>query len=207
MNTFATTPNMNSPINVETDRVSRSRFLSLNLWFTLALCAVAVVLPLVFGKPGVWTVLDLEALFTWHTALGGMMGLVIGAATVYLVTHWRPLYVIAKRLEKLVAWETLRTWDVVFIALLAAFGEELLFRGALQPLIGLVPAALIFGLLHATSVPHIILASLLGLWLGLLYQWNGNLWSPIMAHLALDTATGLLLAHKLRAGKLPDQGV
>ena len=190
-----------------TDRVSRSRFLLLNAWFTLALCAVAVVLPLVFGKPGVWTALGLEELVSWQTALGGVLGLAVGASMIFLITHWSPLYVIAEHLENLVAWETLRAWDVVFIALLAAFGEELLFRGALQPLIGLVPAALIFGLLHATSLPHIVLASLLGLWLGLLYQWSGSLWPPIVAHLALDTATGLLLTHRLGAEGLPDQGV
>jgi membrane protease YdiL (CAAX protease family) len=206
MNTIDTILDMQSPITERTDRVSRSRFLSLNAWFTLALCGVAVGLPLLFGKPDVWKALDPKELVTWQTMVGGVLGLVFGVAMIFLITHWRPLHVISEHLEKLVAWETLRTLDVFFVALLAAFGEELLFRGALQPLIGLVPAALVFGILHATSLPHIILASLLGLWLGLLYQWSGSLWPPIVAHLALDVATGLLLAHKLGAEGLPEQG-
>ena len=207
MNTVASPADMKSPSEKGTDRVSRSQFLSLNTWFTIALCAGAVAVPLAFGKPAVWTALNVGELLSWQTVLSAVLGFSIGAATSFLIIHWPPLHMIAERMANLVAWETLRIWDVLFVALLAAFGEELLFRGALQPLIGLVPAALVFGLLHATSLPHIIFASLLGLWFGLLYQWTGSLWPPIVAHLALDAATGLLLTHKLGAGRWPARGV
>jgi membrane protease YdiL (CAAX protease family) len=134
------------------------------------------------------------------TAFRAARRLGIGAVVGLLITRWRPLQVIANHIARLVAWETFRTWDFVIIALMAAWGEELLFRGALQPLIGLVPMALMFGLLHATSVAHIVLAGFLGLWLGLLFEWSGNLWPPIVAHLTLDMATGLIVARKLRTG-------
>lgn len=206
MNTVASPVEMKSPFDKGTDRVSRSQFLSLNAWFTLALCMGAIVLPLVFGKAGVWTTLELTELLSWYTALGAALGFSVGAVIGFLFIHWSPLHVVADHMASLVAWETLGIRDVLFIALLAAFGEELLFRGALQPLIGLVPAALVFGLLHATSLPHMILAGILGFWLGLLFYWTGGLWPPIAAHFALDTATSLFLTHKLRAGR-PAQGV
>ena len=38
--------------------------------------------------------------------------------------------------------------DVVVISVAAGVGEELLFRGAVQPELGLVPASIIFGVLH-----------------------------------------------------------
>ena len=38
--------------------------------------------------------------------------------------------------------------EVVVISLAAGIGEELFFRGALQPEVGLIPASLVFGLLH-----------------------------------------------------------
>jgi membrane protease YdiL (CAAX protease family) len=85
---------------------------------------------------------------------------------------------------------------------MAALGEELLFRGAMQPLMGLVPTALVFGLLHATSAAHVMLAGLLGFVLGWLFQWSGSLWPPIVAHLSIDLVTGLLLARTLRRGIL-----
>jgi membrane protease YdiL (CAAX protease family) len=65
---------------------------------------------------------------------------------------------------------------------------------------------LIFGLLHATGLAHIILATLLGLWLGWTYQWTGNLWSPIAAHLALDLVTGVLLGRAVHIRGFLDQG-
>ena len=187
-------------------RISSAQFLRLGVWFTVALWLVAAILPLPFGQPGVWSALSVAGLVSWQTALGGVLGLVIGAVVAALVIHWRPMRVVAKRLASLIAWETLRTSDLFAIALLAALGEEPLFRGALQPLIGVVAAAVLFGLLHATSAAHVILACLMGLLLGWLYHWSGNLWPPIAAHLTIDLIAGLLLAHALRPSMPLAQG-
>jgi membrane protease YdiL (CAAX protease family) len=179
-------------------RVSRAQLLRLGVWFTLALWLAAAVLPLPFGRPGVWSALGLAGFLSWQTALGGVLGLAVGATVAALMIHWRPLHVVVERLAGLVAWDTLRTPDYVAVALMAALGEEPLFRGALQPLIGLGFTAALFGLLHATSAAHVVLAYLLGLLLGWLYQWSGSLWPSIAAHLTIDLATGLLLARTLR---------
>lgn len=200
------TLSMYGPVTHSTERVTRVQFLRLSRWFTLALCGIALVLPLPFGRPGVWLGLSLTRLFAWQTLAGGVMGLAIGGVVALLITYWRPLRVIAEHIAQLVAWDTFLLSDFVATALLAALGEELLFRGALQPLIGLLPTALVFGLLHATSLSHIILAAVLGLWLGWLYQWTGSLWPPIAAHMALDLITGLVLAPALDRIELPSQG-
>jgi membrane protease YdiL (CAAX protease family) len=196
------TVDLNTAASHPQSRLSRAQFMRLGRWFTLALWLVAAVLPLAFGRPGVWSTLRPAGLLSWETASAGLLGLVFGAVVAALVIHWRPLHILVKRLASLVAWETLRTSDYFVIALMAALGEEPLFRGALQPLIGLVPAALLFGVLHATSAAHVILACLLGLLLGWFYQWSGNLWPPIAAHLTIDLVTGLLLARTLRT-KMP----
>lgn len=206
MNVIGSATKMNGPLRISTDRVSRAEFLRLSGWFALVLCLIAAVLPLLFGQPGVWSALGLAGLFSWHTAVSGIMGLFVGAIVSALAIYWRPLHVIAEYMATLVAWETFRPRDFFFVALMAALGEELLFRGALQPFFGLVPTALIFGLLHATGLAHIILATLLGLWLGWTYQWTGNLWSPIAAHLALDLVTGVLLGHAVHIRGFLDQG-
>lgn len=197
---------MTGPMIYASDRVTRAQFLRLSRWFTLALCLAAALLPLPFGRSGVWSALELTGLLTWQTLASGILGLVIGAVVAIIITHWRPLHIIAKSLARLVAWETFRPSDYFRVALMAALGEELLFRGALQPLIGLVPMAVIFGLLHATAVAHVFLASVLGLGLGWLYQWTGGLWPPIVAHLTIDLATGLLLARTLKRDILLPEG-
>lgn len=89
---------------------------------------------------------------------------------------------------------------MVVMALLSGLGEELLFRGLLQPIIGLVPQALLFGVAH--QIPGrsrwvwVAWATAVGLALGGMFQLAGSLVGPIVAH-ALVNALNLayLKAH------------
>lgn len=82
--------------------------------------------------------------------------------------------------------------DVVMLAILPGLGEEALFRGALQPLIGIIPASLIFGFLHTgfskRLLPYSAWTTLVGLLLGALYIWSGNLWGSMVAHAVINSA-------------------
>ena len=75
----------------------------------------------------------------------------------------------------------------IAIALAAGIGEEIMFRGALQPRLGMVAAALIFAVLHAQYA--ISLATLeifiLGLFLGMLRRRAGTT-AAIVAHSGYD---------------------
>ena len=82
--------------------------------------------------------------------------------------------------------------EVLVISVAAGIGEELLFRGVLQPEVGLVPASLIFGVLHmggsgtfAFSCWVTVMGGVLG-WLAL---WTEGLLAPIIAHTVYDAAT------------------
>lgn len=87
-----------------------------------------------------------------------------------------------------------RPGAVVLVSALAGIGEELLFRGVIQaglvawltPASGIVIASLLFGLAHAVSFSYLVLATLMGLYLGLLYHWTGNLLVPILVHALYD---------------------
>lgn len=86
----------------------------------------------------------------------------------------------------------------VILALLAAIPEEIFFRGALQPVVGLWLGALIFGALHAMTPAYFVYASSAGLLLGLLANWHATLYLPIAAHFAVDLVTLSLLARWAR---------
>ena len=79
---------------------------------------------------------------------------------------------------------------IVVLALLSAFGEELLFRGLLQPWLGLVPQALLFGFLHQVRGPSrwvwAAWATAVGLVLGAIFQLSGSLIGPIAAHALIN---------------------
>lgn len=187
-------------------RVSRQQFLHLGGWFTFILWLAALLLPWALGRPGVWPALALAGLVSAKMAWGVLLGLASGAAALVLMVRWRPWRAMAARLSSLVDWETFGTADHVLVALMAACGEEPLFRGVLQPLIGLLPTAALFGLLHATSAAHVVLAGVLGLLLGWMYQWSGSLWPPIAAHFMIDVMSSLFLARAVRRGLVSLEG-
>jgi hypothetical protein len=80
--------------------------------------------------------------------------------------------------------------QLALISAVAGIGEELLFRGVLQPLLigwlgiaaGLCLASVVFGLLHAVTAAYALLATLVGAYLGWLALSTGNLLVPIIAH-------------------------
>lgn len=80
--------------------------------------------------------------------------------------------------------------SIAVLAVTSAVGEELLFRGALHPLIGFWPTALLFGVLHGGHNPKLfawaIFAVLAGILLGWLADFTGNLLAPILTHLTVN---------------------
>ena len=81
--------------------------------------------------------------------------------------------------------------EVIVIAAAAGIGEELLFRGVLQPEIGLIPASLVFGLLHMGGRGTLAFGcwvAIMGAALGWLAAATGGLLAPIVAHALYDAA-------------------
>lgn len=79
--------------------------------------------------------------------------------------------------------------EVVVISLAAGFGEEMLFRGAVQQEFGWIPASLLFGAVHVGGrqmIPFGVWAAGTGLVLGWLALWTGGLVAPITAHVVYD---------------------
>ncbi|MDP1571235.1 MAG: CPBP family intramembrane metalloprotease [Vicinamibacterales bacterium] len=80
-------------------------------------------------------------------------------------------------------------WAVVIIGLAAGVGEELFFRGLLQPLIGLPAASVVFGLAHVAGREMAgfgVWAALMGALLGGLAMVTGGLLAPVVAHGVYD---------------------
>ncbi len=91
---------------------------------------------------------------------------------------------------------------LVLVSLMAGFAEELFFRGVLQNLVGLVPAAALFALAHCGLRRELwaygLTALLLGMALGLAYRWAEGLVLPMTAHFLYDV---LVSAALKRPGK------
>jgi membrane protease YdiL (CAAX protease family) len=82
--------------------------------------------------------------------------------------------------------------QILVVAGLSSLGEELFFRGLLAPTVGVVPAALLFGLLHQIKGPSrwvwVGWATVVGLMLGAVFALTGSLVGPLLAHAIVNAA-------------------
>jgi hypothetical protein len=97
--------------------------------------------------------------------------------------------------------------QLAVLAVVAGVGEELLFRGFLQQAFadrfgipsGLVIASLLFGLAHPMSKTYVLLAALIGAWLGVLFVETDGLLAPIVTHALYDFVALAWLLRRHRA--------
>ena len=116
-------------------------------------------------------------------AAGVLLGLAIAAVSRAFFSAFAPDLV---REVFVPVFGSLHHRDLPVVSLLPGLGEELLFRGVMQPEIGLAATSIIFGLLHSgfnrQLLRYGLWAALIGALLGSLYLWTGNLWGSIVAH-------------------------
>jgi membrane protease YdiL (CAAX protease family) len=78
------------------------------------------------------------------------------------------------------------------LAVASGVGEELLFRGLLVPMLGVVLPSVAFGLLHQVRGPArwgwTAWATLMGLLFAVLYGATGSLTGPVVAHVMINGA-------------------
>lgn len=100
----------------------------------------------------------------------------------------------------------LDTTQIVLISLCAGIGEELFFRGAIQPMLGVWMTAILFVLLHGYLNPFDMSLTMYGIYmvlvigvLGLMTEHFGIL-TAIVAHTLID----IILLRELSLVQLPD---
>lgn len=117
------------------------------------------------------------------------------AAVQYVLLHYAPDVAPVRALRRLYRellfplFRASTSIEIIVISLLAGVGEELFFRGAVQPEWGLIAASVVFGLCHVggrVTLPLGIWAACTGVLLGWLLIATGGLLAPIVAHAAYD---------------------
>ena len=167
------------------------RFVTLAAAFYAALLLAAAVVGILAGR-NVFAPGD-PALF------GLLVGSISACATVSLgVLLYRLLPVLRTFSDELAPHlvDGARWRDLVLVSVLSGVGEEALFRGALQPIFGIVAASLLFGVLHVGPDRRYLVwtvwAVVAGFLFGFLYSWTGGLLAPVTAHVLHNAATLLL---------------
>ena len=80
--------------------------------------------------------------------------------------------------------------EILVLAVASAVGEEIFFRGALLPVVGLWASSAIFALLHigpkARFLPWTFSSLVAGAVFGQLFLWAGDLSGPVVAHFTVN---------------------
>lgn len=101
--------------------------------------------------------------------------------------------------------------DLFILGAIAGITEEILFRGVIQPWMestwgmteGLIASSIIFGLVHAVTPLYALLATLVGIYLGLSMDYGGqrNLLNPIIIHGLYDFLAFLVIVRTYRSNQ------
>ncbi|NRA75429.1 MAG: CPBP family intramembrane metalloprotease [Planctomycetes bacterium] len=139
-------------------------------------------------------------------AIGIGFGSCAAALSLLLSKVWRRARILETRLAQI--FEGLTVGEVFVLALLSSVAEELLFRGLLQPVIGLWLASALFGLAHWTGDRRLscwpLISLIAGLALGKLSLWEpAGLSGAIGAHFAVNW---IGLARLRRSATPPSDG-
>ncbi|GAA0458774.1 CPBP family intramembrane glutamic endopeptidase [Alkalibacillus silvisoli] len=83
---------------------------------------------------------------------------------------------------------------ILFITLVIAFAEEVLFRGVIHTFAGFIVASLLFALIHFRYLNKMVLlisVLFLSFLIGYMYELTNNLLVPFVAHFLIDFLLGI----------------
>lgn len=170
---------------------------------------VAIGLAMLFSLPHPMAAMKL----TVDSVLWGIVGAIppFAFTLLFLRLPFRLVRELVRLLQRLFV-PLLRQWNLAQIFLvcaLAGFGEEVLFRGVVQPLLagpgdtlvdqwlGIIGAGMLFGLIHAITPLYLVFATSMGIYLGALYLITDNLLVAVITHGLYDFLACVYLARHL----------
>jgi len=173
------------------------RELLLNLYVTqITMLVVAILISWLLGNPFI----PLTYLFLqWdHVLIGVVFGVIVVLLEVLLYKKIPEKWFDDGGINKRV-FSNLHPVHIVFLSLIVATSEEILFRGVLQSQFGIWVASLLFALVHFRYLSNIFLFSFtvaLSFSLGGLFLLTENLLTVIVAHFVIDVILGLLIRNE-----------
>ena len=144
----------------------------------------------------------------WYQQIGIGLGYgIIAALGAWFIVQRAFLSDTRAFFAKLIQDLNLSILDILFISFCAGFGEEILFRGAMQPYLGIWITAIIFVAIHGYLNPKNWRISIYGAYMCLVIAGMGYLcdhlgiMSAIAAHFAVD----VVLLYALVKTKIPEE--
>lgn len=141
------------------------------------------------GQPNIWQLPNHgEPLVLAGIAMGILLGLAIVFASRLALYRFDWARALHREFRGLL--NPMSDVEIVVLAGASSVGEEMFFRGALMPAIGLLGSSAVFALLHigpkARHLPWTISSFVAGLMFGAVFLWTGDLTGPVLAHFLVN---------------------
>ncbi len=152
---------------------------------------LGAVILFLSGSDILSTILRSESSLTLQLVLGIAIGFIFGFLAKVLISSTLQPHTLRKY-AVLVARLKLSNTGIVLLSLCAGVGEELLFRGAIQPLLGVWFTALIFVALHGYLHPKNWRLTIYGVYMTFVIATLGycadyiGIWTACVAHMVID---------------------
>lgn len=182
---------------VDVEQLS-DRVLILNLYATQAI-VLTVACVLLWWQERLS--LDLWMFQSWTVWLWGCGAGLLIVCVDLLLSRLFPEYMIDQSGINEKLFRSQPVWHIFVMTLVIAIAEELLFRGAVQPYLGVFWTSVLFTLIHFRYLKQwmmMVVVFLISLGLGGLVLITHSLFASTVAHFVIDFTLGVLL----RLGKL-----
>jgi membrane protease YdiL (CAAX protease family) len=138
-----------------------------------------------------------------HAAIGAGIGIGVALLSSLIYEVWESYRIAAQEYLEMVL-KPLEPVDLIWLGLLPGLSEEMLFRGVALPALGmngiaLVITSVVFGALHMASAKHLsytVWAIAVGMMLGAVTMYTGNLLSAVIAHILTNSLSGIIWKYK-----------
>jgi uncharacterized protein len=193
-----------SPSSHRSRRVTTPQLTRLALYFYGGCIALALLWGALAGHP--WLLLRPTSVRA--ALVGAAAGLALGLAVVLLsrlLLRW------SRWARELFDWFAgllgpLSVAQALLLAAASAIGEELFFRGAMQPSLGLWITSAVFAAMHFPQRlrfwPWTVSAGVLGLAFGWIALRSGHLGGPILAHFVINATNLAQVGRRARQASL-----
>ena len=165
----------------------------------LASLATALAIALRDGVPWVyaspWLGLDTPRGIAVSAGLGLIAALVVIVGTRVTVARYAWAQLLHVELRPIARGMTFP--HILLMAFFSSLGEELLFRGLLQPWLGVLPTAVIFGFCHQmpghAKWVWVCWATAVGLVFGVIFAATGSLVGALLSHAVINAVNLMFL--------------
>ena len=185
----------------DSNSISYSSFFSSSVFIYTTMLSIGALVAHFFNENLFRSFLISEDVALWELlTLGFLAGSVLTIASNLFEMEFAEYRVIKNYLLEVIGQAPIHL--IVLLSLMSAFGEEVFFRLAMQPELGIIGTTFVFALLHLgpKNLPNswTLMSIIISLLLGVIYKYTNSIIPVFLAHLIMNLTSMFKLRYRYR---------